>query len=420
MSVLTYNDITLPYASSVSFSQSEESEESGTDRLYTKYEIEVLATLNYRYARAVAKTLFAGVFVEQENAATLMYLIRNKLMERRKKLSYKFNGFELIPEVEGRAGVGADAMNGPIPQHCDLTRLDNETFLLQYKVIARYCELPNLTTLKNKEYPAVIYNRWTETVDIDDCNYTIRTRDGKIKIRSDNPKAITPDQFRSQCCVCSVPEGFLRKSSKYTLSSDGLSLAYTIVDQEYFKAPPDPAFKAEGFYAETSNILGCNMKYGTVRVKLKGDKLTSQTKLLDTAIAACSSKLKIIGAPLNIQGAGRGQPVNMSVKSDMYNNEVDVSVTALIPVGTARIHGMAGLTSRMTQTPFSDETEPFAPSYQAYGTASILLQSAALFDPSLANTKLVGGPIVTPSNPITFTGDDKTKTEGTKPGEAGA
>src|SRR5690606_15107838 len=114
-----------------------------------------------------------------------------------------------------------------------------------------------------------------EIIEIDDRNYSRRTREGKYRIRSDNFQGQIADQFRRDLAVVSIPNGFLRKSAKYTQTPDGLGLEYHIVDEEVYKPPPAPAFKAQGSYTEEVTRGGVN-RYCEVNVRLEGDKITDQ------------------------------------------------------------------------------------------------------------------------------------------------
>ena len=100
-------------------------------------------------------------------------------------------------------------------------------------------------------------------------------RSGKIVIRSDNVEGKIADQVRTQLAVIAIPAGYLRKSSKYTVSPDGLGLHYDIVDHEVFKKPPVPAYKSSGSYKEQTQKAGA-VRYVTASVTLDASKFVDQ------------------------------------------------------------------------------------------------------------------------------------------------
>jgi len=354
------------------------------------------------------------------NPAEIMVRLRHKLMEPRHRLSVKVNDFELIPQNDLPGGV--DAKNGPQPQRCDISQLTGNTFLLTYRIVAYYWEGKNLSILSgtfgkravDETGNAVLFNRWTETVDLDASG-----RDGKFVIRSDNNKGVIADQVRSQMAALSLPKGFIRDSSQYRETADGLAIEYRIVDKEVFKLPPftndqGTPFEAEGEYTE-STPRGGVLRTVAVRVALRGSRNTDQLKLVQTAIAVAARKLEINGAPLTGPDASLLESGSVQVK--LFDCKVEVQLRALVnppspgtpsrtlwgyvqgaftlgfagrpdTPATPRFMGLPLIPSpAMVETPYSDEN-PQPPPYRLRGSAGYLLIAARYYDPSLQNTKL--------------------------------
>lgn len=401
MSVVTYNDITLPYAQITQFSQEALGDDKGdTDWCYTKFDITVQCVLNANYLALVAPDLIRGDgSLATTNASDIMAVIRSRLLQRRRAFSMTFNGAQLIPESAGGVPGTVDARNGPIPKSCDVRQLTNTTFLMTYNIVAHYWEnndvSQNNPIVKNKKGSQILYNRWSETVDFDHCQYTKRTRQGKFIIRSDNQEGNIADQVRQQMAIVGVPPGFLRESSHYTVSPDGLGIEYTIVDREVFKLPPAPAFESEGYYRESTTHAVGTIRSCECRVKLKGDKFTDQSALITKAIGIASNKLFTRSKQLG----GRNAIIRIleaSLEVNLYKNEVEyvaiymMSATPerLAEIGEDPINGVAGFAGIKTDTPLSDGvTTP--PKYFGRGTASLLLKAAAYFDPNLLNQQLM-------------------------------
>lgn len=396
MSHVIYNGITLPYAYHTNFRQEVVYDDmGGTDWVCTKFDIEVQAVVNADYANLLAPAL-AG---KTDSAAVFMKAVRKALLQPRRQLQVRFNEVDLIPA--NTAGNGTvDVRNGPQPQHCTITQLTNVTFLVTYRIIAHYWEnnsvdpaaaLPeNIVT--NATGNNVLFNRWTDSVELDDLGFSKRIREGKFVIRSDNRQALIADEVRSQMAVVGVPAGFVRESATYTVSPDGLAIMYRLVDKEVFKNPPFPAFKATGTYSESS-AMGGPLRYLEVNLKLEGPKNVSQDRLISLATAIAMSKVGKQIKILNPRNPRDVIPLHQGIRVGMYENWVELLLRVQTPVTQERTVGIAANLNRMTYTPGSDAvvangpTAP-TPAYTDRGTASLLLQAAAYYDPSILATQI--------------------------------
>ena len=406
MSFVTYNDVILPYSFHTAFAQEVVYEDSMTDWYITNYDITIQSIINNNYLAALAPALI-GVTT---NPADIMSYVRGSLMKPRRTLSIKVNGVELIPQKQNQGQLlgKVDAQSGPKPQYCVITQLTNTTFLITYRIVAQYWENARLAVgasplVKNRTGNNVLYNRWTETQDIDNLNYTTRMREGKFVIRSDNVDGFIADQLRRNMAVVGIPDGCLRKSSRYKVSPDGLAIEYQVVDQEVFKKPPTPAYWASGQYSETMALQGGYRRFGNCTVTLRGAKNTNQSQLIDRAIAVAVAKVSMVrvGQQLALVNAGQNRGIlhQFCVRTNMYErNEVEVNIQVSFgltgPVGAAGVPvlmGVAGINGqdRLATTPFTDGAPAYTPNYPLRGTVgagNFTLQAAAYYDPSLVNT----------------------------------
>lgn len=400
MSVVTYSGLTLPYANITQFRQEAIYDESNTDRCYTKFDISVQAVINSEYLSLLNSQLVnpAGDPVTKQtttdNAAEIMKAVRQQLLQQRQQLSVTFNGVELIPQNPNQHGL-VDARNGPQPQSCIITQLTNVTFLITFHIIAHFWEDPIVDNEGNVIVPStndqgnsVLYNRWTEIAEIDNTNTTTYTRQGKYVIRSDNFDRAIADSLRTQMATIAPYRGFLRETSQYKVSPDGLAMEYLIRDREQFKMPPPPAFQAEGEYLETATTPSLSWRSGMVRIRLKGDIITPQATLLNLAVAIAAQKLALaLQVPMNTPITKIGIPHNASARVNLYENEVEVSLQCMFQTSPERTKGLNCFFGLNTFTPFSEGNIP-SPNYLPHGTGAILLHAARYFDPNLANTKL--------------------------------
>lgn len=424
MSVIVYNGVQLPYGHTTRFEQNAVYDPSDTDRILTKFDIGVNCLISSAYASQLNPALGALT----QNPANFMAWLRTRLLAQRQALSVTVNGVQLIPQPQlGKTGT-VDAKNGPQPQKCDIIALNDTLFLVDYRITAHYWEnysaSPTSTPIVNSNATSsnVLYNRWRESITIDDRNFTKRLRQGRFQIRSDNANGFVPDQLRTQMAVIGVPAGFLRTRNEYTVTEDGLGMDYIQEDVEYFKRPPQGAFRAEGNYRVQTAVN--NTALTTCSVRLFGDaslvggvadvsdgRAWNQLSLANKAVAIVMAKLAFLEFS-RIQSA--------TLDINMYDNEVAFTCTTftslnqriLRAVGTGTGPGTGGLAffydilshPSSCRTPSSDTNyavnifdeagnviERVAPSqdpppvYLARGTAGLLLEAAAYYDPSLAN-----------------------------------
>lgn len=387
MSQLTYSGVTLPYPLTVAFEQSAQYDEMGgedTDWYCTRVDITVQSIIHADYIGDIAPDL---ANINDLTPVQIMQVIRSRLLKPRQRLSFTFNGNELIPQLQDGNQGTVDAKNGPLPQSCNLQQLTNTSFLLSYHIIGHYWENIRISpgqddgiVINQKAYPA-LYNRWTETVEIDNRNYSKRTREGKYVIRSDNQDGKVADMYRNNLAVLGVPDGFLRTSSAYTISSDGLSLSYRIVDDEVYRKPPSPAFTATGTYRENSVNNGA-VRYAEASYTLTGDKGTNQDRLLQVALGMCTAKVgKAAGGISKIIVLE-----SVDIAAEMYENSVSASIRAMIPAGNRVALVGEGRKVPIAYDGFSAPAEGgfdnpnYFPGYLDRGSAGLLVQAAAYWD----------------------------------------
>src|SRR5262249_10769936 len=148
-----------------------------------------------------------------------------------------------------------------------------------------------------------------------------------------------------------------------------LGLSYSLIDKEVYKAPPSPAFVADGEYIESSSTKDA-VHYAEVRVSLRGqnDRIgdvgnTSQARLIEAAVAVASLKLAVNGAPLTGPEDRRAIPLGAAVAVKLYDNSVTAQMRAQFPTNRKRLKGITGLRKAMAYTPLSDDRSFTAPPY---------------------------------------------------------
>lgn len=421
---ISYNGVVLPYSQTSTFKQTAVRDESDTDRHLTEFLITSSAVVGNDYLAVMAPDLYSAG--RQGGAASVLKAIRTRLLQDRKALSVKQNGFELLPALPQPGTVDAD--NGPKVQHADLTQLTNELLVVEFTVKARYMESNTLSDggsllFSAKNGPDVLYNRWTEAVEIDESGYSTRLREGKFKIRSDNKSGFIPDRLRSAMAVVSVPNGFVREKARYKVTADGLALEFSISDREVFKMPPFPAMKAEGYYRESCGINGAKRR-GECYVRVQGAKGTATALLVAAAGKVLAQKLRQTQALFQgPDGVKKGIPQSAYCKVDLYQNVVEVYADVLFSFWKKRLGGINLIDANMVGTPGSEggpDGSGTQPKYFDRGSAGLLLRAAAYYDPTLEGVFLGSKTDRAPNNLDTPSGDFKVQlSRGKEPGTAG-
>ncbi len=414
MSVLTYNGVQLPYSNCTRFQQEVMYDDVGkTDWFCTQYAIEVQAVVNTAYLQLLAPSLVDSKGKPiAKNPADIMTAIRNQLMLPRRLLSFTFNGTELIPlaqtKTDGDQLPGTvDAQNGPKPISCKTFQLTDTSYLIDYNIIAHYWENPSAKftnsplPLINQSSSPILYNRWHETISIDNCSFSTKTREGKFVMRSDNAQGKTVDTYRDQFAVIGIPPGWVRMNSEYTVSPDGLGLSYRVTDRQVYKLPPKPAYQAEGDYIEYLGGGGENndavglYRIGEVRIRLRGSPDVEQAELLDVAFGIAKKKFMDITATSQ---CSLSLALSCMARVSLYDADVEIRMRRAYFGQATTVADFPGFFSKaLTTTPESDgETEP--PTMPVRGQGNWVLKAAAYYDPNLSVVQLSQNPNQEQSN----------------------
>lgn len=409
MSIVHYNGIVLPHSQAASFKKGALQDEfSKTDWYLTKYEIVVQCLINTNYINLIDPTLTSNANpLFKTSPANICQAIYTKLMTKRKTLAYIVDGVDMIPSLQNGNTGTVDAKNGPEPKSCNFINLTDSTFILVFSIVAHYWEnnqiTPSGTPLVslNKKGNIALSNKWMESVEIDQFGLTTRNRNGEFVIRSDNYDGATPYDLIPQMTMLTIPSGFMRQKSRYTMTPDGLKLKYDIIDKEWYKTPPPPAYYAEGTYSETTSKADA-LRYGHCTVALRGGKSSNpgytQTDLLLVCIAIVGAKIRLAGESPLIFGQNGYILMSAEIKVNMYQNEVVCSMSVMLPrtryqLVTIQGPNVGGIqfestNRRLCQTPLYDESPKTVSPMPLKGNANLIIQAAAYYDPNLVGVKL--------------------------------
>lgn len=320
----SYGSTTLGYARTVRLSEEPVFDPSGVDYLFTRVRLAVAGVLAYGSLNVPPAT--GG-----EKPADVARRIEHALMTPRQRLRYRLAGRVVFavdpPPKTGLAAstpadeqVGAklvvDADHGPKPVSLSFPLMVeggiNVEFEIEFHIVT--CSAA-ASVGQQRGYAS---NRFETKEEFNELGYrTVRTS-GVMIGRSDIPGNL--DQFRSKV-VPAVPNGYQRVGSTWTLSPDGLRLAYEFSDKELYLTPPEPAKKCGGRLLVASNNAGATY-VGQLNLWLEGPKTVTKAALLTKALSIASSVL----GRFMVRGENQRSPMaQLSIGTDLWENRVEVS-----------------------------------------------------------------------------------------------
>lgn len=336
MSRLIYNGVEIPYLSTQTVEQQAVYDPTNTDVIgfaVTIHVTGILSTAPTAQADRGTKTLETvqqGLSSAVDPAVQLA-AIRTKLLTPRKTLWFGVGNSPIVHTTgDMDAPEPKDIAKGPTPKYLRAHKITAETFLVEFAI--------ETTILGcDQKDSAILSIRWTQSLGFDEKWISTLTTTGRMITRRDIRKS--PDELRASVTP-SVPNGFIRTQTRYTLQADGLAMDFEMTDVEQYAMAPVPAIKATGKYLETTGTDG--LVYGQVQLRLTGTKTTPYSKLLQRAVAIGLTKLQLAN-PIGTNGQpNRSQfMVAGTVMQDLFEPTVDISLRAQIKPPSTLL-GMSG------------------------------------------------------------------------------
>ena len=274
MPVYIYNDVSIQLARTLEFSWVMERDPTYTDAMYTKY------TIRVRGFVSESQGSFPGVGGTTPKTAITLKELKDKLEAPRKSVLYKMGDTVMVQVNPGQI----DDKLGPDPLPATVREVSSGTFMVECGCVVYLTECDGTVC----ERSPVVSLRWTQTETFDQNWYSNLVTDGKLIVRSSLLQVA--DNFRVDCTPPLLPD-YIRKVARYTLSPDGLELAFHFEDQEVDRLPPNPATEARGMYIVQAPYPG-TLRIGTVMLELTGQKGTSRRDLFIRAMSIAYAKLQ--------------------------------------------------------------------------------------------------------------------------------
>jgi hypothetical protein len=195
--------------------------------------------------------------------------------------------------------VAQDVRLGPRPIRFDVRKISggSYTFVYSIETWVAYCADNSLPA-------AILSNRWESSLDIDSDYYYTRTTTGTLVVNGQylsdsNFAASVLGQFAAELVFPPLFKNWKRETIRFTLSSDQLTLNYTIQDKQLYVAIPRPCSKIEASYAEIcpppqqgGGIALMNFQQVNMDVTVYGDPSTMVDDSYPTGLPTNPDKLK--------------------------------------------------------------------------------------------------------------------------------
>lgn len=291
---VTYNGVSIEQCVTRRFSQEPVFDPSDTDLLYYKFTIRVSGFVHGHTDWTSVGT--SGVTGVTQDAASYERHLRYKLLENRQNFEMRMgvtaqaDGTVLLAakpvpsEASPRVMTGYDLNNGPRCRMLEITHVTgNEIFKIEaeFEVCVMECDaegnVPNGT--------GVLSNRWSCVDEVDTNFFTTRTYDGLLRTFSGQ---INPNAFRAYV-VPPLQPGLRRERMLFSVTEDGLTMRYTVVDKEVAFSAPHPA--TNWSYKYTESLTNDAHANGELSIMLEGDRDCDKKALVKIAAGMINARL---------------------------------------------------------------------------------------------------------------------------------
>lgn len=271
--------------------------------------------------------------------------IRHFLTQPRRPLFYSEAGEAIISlPALFQDGSTIDENNGPIPLFLNITRITPSTFYVTFSVKCSIIECP-----PGGIPDPIASSRYSVSESINKQFLSTMTRSGITYFRS-NVLAIigdTPDDYRSYI-IPALLLGYKRTQLDFGLSSDGLRIDWSVIDEEQIQDIGDPSVPGSagsigitdmGLTYHVGNLiksslglasLGSICTVNTWAIGQKGANRYSMLLFLFTVILDKLANVILFGVPSSCE-----------VSEDIFLNRIDVQISYVCVDDGAALAGLA-------------------------------------------------------------------------------
>lgn len=286
---ITYSGIAIQHCHTKRFSQEPVFDQSDSDLSHFKFVVHVSGLVS----GVTATSHFQGAGFTGEAAGTMVN-IRRALSSPRGSFRMQMgvtadsDGTTILSADPYQAesatpGSGLDVNNGPKCRVIDITHIAaNEVFRVEveFEICLRECN----GTIAG-EAAAVLSNKWSVTDDVDENLWTTRVYQGVLRTVSAQFNA---NSFRA-LVVPPLQPGLRRKRMTFDVSRDGLTLGYTILDEEVNYSAPHPATNWSFRHTETTQTAA--LMESRVSIMMEGPRTAPRRDLIMLCVAFAVLKI---------------------------------------------------------------------------------------------------------------------------------
>lgn len=301
-----YNGIDLEVERVVQWSDRNIMSEDGSERLMRHVSLAVQCVVN------PAATTVPGL--NALSAPQIIAALKQRLLALRGSLIVTIGGREVVrsparavkagtprqADIDGASVHYCDARGGPVPLYCDVTSIHGlKTMLVTFAIETWLVESVNPGG--EAEQSALIAHRWTTTNSLDEHYYNTRTISGSAVFRADFLTDVDPQTGGSRQLVKPgdylaelnhpLPTNYRRENVQTSISSNGLTLNYTIRDVEQQSTIDEdrPVSKVEGTYASgvhQPSVINLPSTWTRISVTCQGRRGATKEEMIRSCIKA--------------------------------------------------------------------------------------------------------------------------------------
>ena len=278
-----YNGITIGNVLTREFDQTVIRDDSGTDKLFSRFRVTVEGVANANILAAAVQNLgIVGSGLAGTIPGAVVQAARQRLAEDRGLFIYYQDGQEIL-----KSNPELDADNGPKVSNLRITHTSQATVKIQFTI---ECALVDCQTGKPPQ--DVINNRWSSTDDYGDDFRCTRTWRGKLRLGT---AKLPPHGFRG-VVVPPLQRGWRRSRMNFHGEANSLELGYEVVDQQLMgDSPPWPAAKMSITHTEGFTITGAK-GFSNFSIHLDGCPGVDRKDMIAWGISIMLAK---VGSPQN-------------------------------------------------------------------------------------------------------------------------
>lgn len=333
---LLYNGVLLRDCETKSFYQTIEYDPSGTDVMFSRFRIGVESTLiafvdGFQGEHPIQITSLSGRLAE--SAPAQIRELYRRLQKSRGDFyffiadapspgsvvgttlndspdmmvvaaGYEYDGdqFQINPLDQTQpifvdASTVIDCDNGPKPKSCNVQQIFGGRSMrvsFEIEVCRRLCSqgddpVPPGVSASELQASAgkIMSNRWAITENRGEDWKMTRTIDGTLRV---SDKSVSPHLMR-YFVVPTLPRRFRRVSQNFATDPTDLVLKYQIQDQEAEEAPPPPAIKWSGHFAESGSGANAAKQHSELQLRLEGPPGVNKQDLISAAGYVVKSRI---------------------------------------------------------------------------------------------------------------------------------